>query len=107
MRSPWSPGNKPQSLYRYYDEEHQDRMGCCKYLPSDGDLCLCLTPVEDCFDDYVVLWVDDDGLYSVLYEFSAYKFGEEICNLSNRAFHLLLAGETIALELEIIRGNKS
>lgn len=107
MKGAWTPGNRSQSLYRYCDKEHQDRMGYCKYLPNDGDLCLCVGHTGDCFDDYVVLWVDDDGLYSVLYEFSAYKFGEEICNLSNRAFHLLLAGESLALELEIIRGNKA
>lgn len=106
MRGVERPGNNARSIYRYIHAEHKGRMGYCEHLPSDGDLCLCVEHAGDCFDNYVKLWVDDDGLYSVLFEFGAYCFGEVVCTLSDRVFHLLLAGEPIALELEIIRGGK-
>lgn len=105
-RGIWHHGNNSRSIYRYIHAEHENHMGLCDFLPEDGDLCLCMHPAGDCFDDYIVIRVNDDGLYHKVDRFGAYCFGEVFCTVPDRAFYLLLAGRPIALELEIIRGGK-
>lgn len=102
----WGTGNRLRCLYRYNHREAMRRIGSCDWFPEDGDLCLCTEHTGDCFNDYVVIREGDDGLYHVVGDFGAYAFGTVFCHLSKRTFHLLMAGEPIALELEILRGNK-
>lgn len=83
------------SVYKYIDKEHKHRMGHCEWLPSDGDLCVCIGHSGDCFNDYVAMRKQSDGTYLKVGEFGAYNFGVPCGKLDERNFHLLQAGEPI------------
>jgi hypothetical protein len=70
-------------------------MGSCEWLPEDDDLCVCIEPTGDCFDDYIAMREQDDGTFVKVGEFGAYAFGEDCGELPEREFHLLQAGERI------------
>lgn len=94
-RGAWGQGNTIRSIYRYDDHTHKRRMGCCDWLPSDGDLCVCISHTGDCFNDYFAVRKQEDGKYKIVGKFGAYVFGRDIGTLTERDFHLLLAGESI------------
>lgn len=92
----WNAGNQSRAVYRYDHQEHEHRMGSCDWLPNDGDLCVCVQPSGDYFDDYVAMRQREDGMYEKVGEFGAYAFGEPCARLEKRDFYLLLAGEPIS-----------
>lgn len=91
----WNKGNNKREVYLYNDSEHKNRMGSCEWLPSDGDLCVCIEPSGDCFDRYVAMRKQPDGSYQKVGKFGAYAFGDSCGELPEREFHLLQAGENI------------
>ena len=94
-RGAWGFGNSSRNIYRYINYRHKDRMGCCDWLPSDEDLCVCIKHSGDCFDDYFAVRKQEDGKYKIVGKFGAYVFGSSRGELTERDFHLLLAGESI------------
>lgn len=86
------------NVYRYDDNKHKRRMGSCKWLPSDGDLCIRVKDSGDCFHSYVAIRECEDGKWQKVGEFGAYVFGEAIIKLEDRQFHLACAGEPILLQ---------
>ncbi len=93
----WGVGNAQKNIYKYSDAEHKNRMGCCEWLPEDGDLCVCVAHSGDYFNNYAAMRIQENGAYKMVGEFGAYCFGESIGELSKRDFHLLQAGEEITL----------
>lgn len=85
------------NVYRYNDADHKHRMGHCGWLPKDGDLCLRVRDSGDCFHDYVSLRETKAGKWEKVGEFGAYVFGDVVCKLDDRQFHLACAGEPISL----------
>jgi hypothetical protein len=75
-------------------------MGSCDWLPTPGDLCLRVEDAGDCFHTYIALRKTKDGKYKRAGKFGAYVFGEAICTLDERTFHLACAGEPVRLELK-------
>ncbi len=92
----WNKGNNKRRVYLYSDADHKDRMGNCDWLPEDGDLCVCIEPAGDCFDNYVAMRKQTDGSFTKVGRFGAYAFGESCGELQERDFHLLQAGEKIS-----------
>ena len=91
------PGNSKKYVYQYSENRDKDRMGNCVFLPKDGDYCVCIEPSGDCFDNYFVIRKQTNGKHKIVGYFGAYSFGEEIMKLSDRNFHLFLAGEEVDL----------
>ena len=85
------------NIYRYNDADHKHRMGSCKWLPKDGDLCLRVRDSGDCFHDYIALRETTAGQWGKVGEFGAYIFGEAVRKLDERTFHLACAGDPISL----------
>jgi len=94
----WNSGNEIMGVYEYKDSEHSRRMGHCEFLPSDGDLCVCVSHSGDCFNNYIAIRKQPCGGYKSIGEFGAYVFGDKSFNLKSREFYLLQAGETVNLE---------
>lgn len=92
----WGGGAEIGRLYEYRDTD-KDRMGSCKWLPSPGDLCLCVAHSGDCFFDYIAIRKQKDGRYKKVGGFGAYCFGKARRKPSFRKRYLLLAGEIITI----------
>lgn len=92
----WGVGAKIGSVYLYTDE-YKNRMGASPRLPKNNDLCLCIEHSGDCFYTYTVLNRTKNGLEKS-FKFGAYCFGDSVKTLSERDFHLLLAGETVKVK---------
>ena len=93
----WNMRGGQGNVYRYNDEDHKHRMGHCDWLPKEGDLCLRVRDSGDYFHDYIALRKTSDGKLKMVGKFGAYVFGEPICKLEDRAFHLACAGEPVSL----------
>lgn len=110
MRGGWNKGNDAQHVYPYVHKRDEHRIGDCNFKPEDGDLCLCVEPSGDYFDNYVVIRKKPDGrnqdpdfydtgTWRVVGEFGAYVFGISVYSIPTREFHLLMAGEMVQLPL--------
>lgn len=97
MNRQWGRGNTKMGVYIYNEAEHRRRMGSCKWLPKTGDLVVCCDHAGDCFNDYIAIRKQPNGMYKVVGEFGAYTFGEMEKKLDKREYHLLMAGEEVAL----------
>lgn len=99
---PWGGGGGKKYIYPYDHERDKNRMGSCKWLPKDGDLCVCTGHSGDCFSDYFAIRkIKKTGLFKMVGQFGAYNFSEQSGKLSDRIFHLLQAGESVkSLELK-------
>lgn len=92
----WNGRGGHRQVFRYTDE-HKNRMGHCEWLPKAGDLCVRTEDAGDCFHRYVAVRPRKDGKLVRVGSFGAYIFGEPICTLDERTFHLACAGEPIEL----------
>lgn len=95
----WGGGAELRRLYEYSDDD-RSRMGHCDWLPSNGDLCLCVEHSGDCFFTYVALRKQGDGKWRRAGKFGAYVFGTPCGVLPERTFHLACAGEAVELRTE-------
>ena len=95
MYRTWGTGANIQTIYKYISQNDADRMGNCKRLPKEGDLCLCVDHSGDCFYDYYVIRKGKDNKWGIVFKFGAYYFGKKVKTLTERNFHLLLAKERI------------
>ena len=101
MYRPWGGGGIKKGIYKYDHKRDEHRMGGCDWLPKDGDICICTDHSGDYFSDYFVVREVKPQEFKKVGIFSAYNFSEQEGKLSERIFHLLLAGETInSLELK-------
>lgn len=94
-RERWLGGNEIGTIYVV----EVARLGSVYSLdshPADRSLALCAKQSGDCFFDYVPLCVKSGQMSANLKaRFGAYAFRKAYAQLSDRNFHLLLAGETI------------
>lgn len=97
--SSWGIAAQNRIAYRYDHAKHKHLMGYCKWLPKDGDVCVCTGHSGDCFHNYFAMRRGNDGLWRMVGTFGAYGFGEPLGEIENRAYHLLQAGEAVALDL--------
>lgn len=102
----WRQGGKIGSIYKYIKKRHHAALGYCKWIPEDGDLCLCIEHSGDCFSDYVVIRENPSCFFQRVGEctnvrgegdFGAYNFGKPIYKVTTREMHLLIAGLTLQL----------
>lgn len=99
MNNRWNSGDVCASnVVRYSEARDRRRMGACKWLPSDGDLCVCIALSGDCFYRYVAVRKGDDGIYRKVGAFGAYFFGEGVRNIDTDWF--LIASEFKSDEIE-------
>jgi hypothetical protein len=98
--SHWGGGAAERDLVQYSDERHRDRMGHCKWFPSDGDFCVCVKHSGDCFYSYMAIRKEEDGTWRKIGDFGAYVFGEKIGKIDEREFFLLQAGELVSLTID-------
>lgn len=95
----WGCRGGHRQVFRY-EKEHRHRMGHCSRLPKIGDLCIRIADAGDCFHDYIAMRPNEDGQYVRAFEFSAYVFGEPLCKLDERTFHLACAGEPVEIKVK-------
>ena len=92
----WGGRGGTRNVYPYSDG-YRHRLGDCEFLPRDGDLCIRTGDAGDFCHSYVAVRRRDDGKYVAAGKFGAYTFGEPLCTLDERTFHLACAGEPIDL----------
>ena len=90
----WRGGNLIGAVYMV----EPSRLGLGKFLPRQNTLALCVEHSGDCFYDYVPLRVHRRWIVADLENtFGSYIFSKESSlKLTNREFHLLLAGEKLS-----------
>ncbi len=98
----WGGGASIGQLYQFKDEHDLKRMGSCWMAGRVriGDVALCLQHSGDCFHTYILMERYANGLKGIPgARFGACTFGEQLMpRLSERAFHLLAAGEFVKTE---------
>ncbi len=98
MSGQWGQGALIKAVYLFDNEA--DRLGHCDKLPKNGDYCLCYKHSGDFFYEYIVIRKGKDGLWGKRFSFGAYFFGDRKVVLSERKFHLLMAGCKVKLNLK-------
>ena len=95
------PGNTIGALYRVRDDSENSRVGHCWMAGRlrKGDLLLCIEHSGDCFNNYVLCELHTNAIRALHgSKFGAYVFGDPLVEeLTAREFHLLMAGESVAL----------
>ena len=94
----WRSGGETGRVFIYRDDIDKNRMGMCDWLPKDGDWCVQTNHSGDCFYNYIVIRKTKEGKYKKVNRFGAYCFGKPGRKLTNRQYHLLLAGEPVCLK---------
>ena len=92
----WRGRGGHRQVFIYRDED-KNRMGHCRWLPQDGDLCVRTEDAGDCFHKYVAIRQKEDNRFVKVGDFGAYVFGKPLFTLDERTFHLVCAGEPVAL----------
>ena len=94
----WRSVASNKNIYLYINKSEEDRKGNNKFFPMDGDFCLCVGHSGDCFHDYIALKKLGNGKYKMYGKYGAYGSGNKICEIDNRTYHLLQAGEEVEIE---------
>lgn len=96
--SQWGVAATNRIVYEYKHERDEKRIGSCKWLPSDGDMCLCVGHSGDRFHQYLALRQREDGLWQSAGQFGAYGFWDKVAELDERNFFLAQAGEPVPMQ---------
>lgn len=100
MQGDWGAGNEVGALYVVA----KNRLGNNDIQPKTGVLAVCTVHAGDCFYYYRLLeqcknvFGEPTTYYSLGLRFGSYTLRESDMKLTNRQFHLLMAGDTIQLK---------